>query len=289
VLKGLEIGELACVDVKAGTAFHLEAIQTPNAVERNGKSVMTHYIEGLMARITEIRAISKYLVVDGYFMKKDFIGPMLKEGMQVITKVRSNAHLRYLLRKADQPKGPGRKKSKGEKINLSKIDKRRWRLVDKKGDIEIYTAVIDCVLLKRQVRVVYITDVSTQRYEIILSTDTGLSADKILTYYRLRFQIEFLLRDAKQHAGLEDCQARSKNKLNFHFNMSLTSVSVAKVCSHLSIPKEERTAFSLESIKRLYHNKLLTETIFDNLALDLNCKKIKRLYEQCLDFGRMAA
>jgi hypothetical protein len=39
--------------------------------------------------------------------------------------------------------------------------------------------------------------------------------------YRLRFQIEFLYRDAKQFTGLNDCQARSPSKLNFH-NMSLT-------------------------------------------------------------------
>jgi len=33
----------------------------------------------------------------------------------------------------------------------------------------------------------------------------------------------------------------------------------------------------------------VTETIFSNLELDLSCKKINRLYYQCLDIGRIAA
>ena len=39
---------------------------------------------------------------------------------------------------------------------------------------------------------------------VLFSTDTDLSADQIVDYYRLRFQIEFNFRDAKQYWGLED-------------------------------------------------------------------------------------
>mgnify|MGYP003439838048 CR=1 FL=1 len=39
----------------------------------------------------------------------------------------------------------------------------------------------------------------------------------IIQYYKSRFQIEFFYRDAKQDTGLNHCQARSENKLNFHF------------------------------------------------------------------------
>jgi hypothetical protein len=110
-----------------------------------------------------------------------------------------------------------------------------------------------------------------------------------LKYYRLRFQIEFLIRDAKQHCGLEECQARSENKLYFHFNMALSAVSVAKAAVWLSLPKKKREAFSMRNIKLMYYNKIITDRIFSNLALDLNCKKIKHLYCQCLDIGRLAA
>jgi hypothetical protein len=287
-LKGLEIGCLACVDVQAGTALHLAAIQTPDTTAREGKSLIAHYLENLLSRISILLSLSNYLVVDGYFMKKEFILPLTASGMQVITKMRSDANLYYPVREQDQPQGRGRKRIKGKKINLRKIDKRRWKHIGTQQGIQLFTALVYCAVLKRLVRVVYLLDTKTQKYEMLLCTDKELSGEKIVAYYRLRFQIEFLLRDAKQHGGLQDCQARSRNKLNFHFNMALTSVSVAKAAHYLSVPENDRGAFSLQSIKRYYHNKLLTEIIFDNLALDLNCKKIIRLFNQCLEIGAMA-
>jgi hypothetical protein len=178
---------------------------------------------------------------------------------------------------------------KGDKINLKKIDKRRWELVTTDQHASLYTAVVYCVMLKRNVRVIYLLHHHNGKYDVFLCTDTELAAQKAFTYYRLRFQIEFLLRDAKQHSGLEDGQARSKNKLAFHFNMSLSAVSAAKAAHYLPHPQEHRGAFSLQSIKRLYHNKLLTDVIFGNLAIELNSPKIIRLYHQCLYFGNLAA
>lgn len=72
-------------------------------------------------------------------------------------------------------------------------------------------------------------------------------------------------------------------------NMSLTNIGIAKAIHYLSIPKEVRKSFSLENIKRLHHNKLIADLIFSNLGLDLSCKKIKRLYENCIEIGKMAA
>ena len=143
--------------------------------------------------------------------------------------------------------------------------------------------------LKQLVRIVYLQDNQTNRHDIFLCTDILIDPALIVKYYRLRFQIEFLIRDAKQHCGLEQSQARSENKLYSHFNMALNAVSIAKAAIWLSVPKEKREAFSMRNIKLMYYNKIMTERIFSNLALDLNCKKIKRLYRQCLDIGRLAA
>ena len=50
-----------------------------------------------------------------------------------------------------------------------------------------------------------------------------IEALDILENFQNRFQIEFLYRDGKQHTGLNDCQARSENKLHVHFIASLTA------------------------------------------------------------------
>jgi hypothetical protein len=288
--KGLEIGCLAVVDVKNETAMHMEAIQTPNSEQRKkqGVTMVKHYAGFILSRMVSLLTISKYLAVDGYFMKKEFILPIVKEGLHIITKMRNDANLRYLY-KGRQSKGKGRKKMYDGKVNLNKIDKRKWDLVKTEKNKEYYTSELYCITLKKVVRIVYLYDIKSKKYEVFLCTDTKLSAMKIVRYYRLRYQIEFLLRDAKQHAGLEDCQARDEKKMHFHFNMALSSVSMTKALYYLSTAKEERKEFSMQDVKRLYHNKLITETIFSNLDLDLNCKKIKKLYHNCLDIGRMAA
>jgi hypothetical protein len=110
-----------------------------------------------------------------------------------------------------------------------------------------------------------------------------MDARKILRYYGLRFQIEFLIRDGKQYTGLEDCQARSKDKLNTHFNLVLTNVNWAKVEHYLSIPKDERQSFSLQDSKRKAYNRAIVNFIFSNLAIDLNGKKIKQLHNECIN------
>jgi hypothetical protein len=38
----------------------------------------------------------KYLAADGYFMKHDFIVPLLREGLHVITKMRPDANLTHI-------------------------------------------------------------------------------------------------------------------------------------------------------------------------------------------------
>mgnify|MGYP001604483588 CR=1 FL=1 len=99
--------------------------------------------------------------------------------------------------------------------------------------------------------------------------------------------MEFLIRDAKQYAGPEDCQARDEQKLHTHFHIAMTAVSIAKTAYYLSLPIEQRGSFSMADIKMLHMNQLITKRIFSNSAVDLSCRKIKRIYNQCLNFGRV--
>lgn len=146
-----------------------------------------------------------------------------------------------------------------------------------------------CVQLKLQVLTAFVYYKDNDQPQIIIGTDREMDAVTLCKYYGLRFQIEFLIRDAKQHAGLEDCQARDEHKLSYHFNLALTVVSIAKAAYHLSVSINQRTSFSMADIKMLHMNKLITRRIFDNLALDLSCRKINRIYNQCLNFGRLRA
>jgi hypothetical protein len=289
-IRGLEISCLALIDVEAQTAMPLETIQTPSKEEMRNKGInlIGHYVS-LIDKQKEI-LVSKveYLVVDGYFMKKEFINPILEFGLQVITKMRPDANLRYAF-KGHQKKGRGRPRLYDEKVDCRNIDKRRIRKFDEDEHTTYYSGQVYCVTLKRLVTIVYIQDKKTGKHEIFISTDTNMDASLILQYYRLRFQIEFLIRDAKQFTGLEECQARGEKKLYFHFNMAFSAVGVAKAATWLNVEKSNRESFSMRNIKLLYYNKFITERIFSNLGVDMNCRKIKKLYRQCLEIGNLAA
>jgi len=289
-LKGLEIGCLAFVDVAAATALHRVAEQTPSPKElkAKGKTLVNHYVEVIEKHIGASKAVTRYLAVDGYFMKKEFISPLLKRGLHIITKARSDANLMYVF-KGKQKSGKGRRKLYDGKIDIRKIDKRRLARCYSDEHIEVYAGVVYCVLLKQVVLAAFIYYGEKEKPEIIICTDTTLEAMTMCKYYGLRFQVEFLIRDAKQHAGLEDCMARDKNKLHAHFNIAMTVVSIAKAAYHLSVPAEQRGSFSMADIKMMHMNQLITKRIFSNLALNLNCRKIKRIYNQCLNFGRLRA
>jgi hypothetical protein len=107
--------------------------------------------------------------------------------------------------------------------------------------------------------------------------------------YDLRYQVEFLIRDSKSYAGLEDCQARSKEKLNNHFNIAMTAVSLAKAAYFLSLSRKEREGFSMADVKMIYMNELITNRIFSILDIDPCCEKYKQPYEDCLNFARYRA
>src|SRR5690606_16992078 len=115
-----------------------------------------------------------------------------------------------------------------------------------------------------------------------------MDAAAIVKYYRLRFQIEFIYRDAKQFTGLENCQARSQNKLDFHFNLALTATNVAKAAHWMSIPKEERGAFSMADIKTMNYNELLRDRVISTYWVNPHLRKYQKHVKEILLYCTMA-
>lgn len=282
--KGLEAGCLSIIDIEDRTAYCLEVVQTPAGCA----NLMDHYTAILKRRKEDIVPYTSYLTVDGFFIKKGFIGAMQEMGLQVITKARHDSNMLYLY-KGPRSKGRGRPRRFAGKINLNQIDKRRWKVCYCNEELIAYELVVWSVRLRREVKAIYLWYRQSGSYAILLSTDTTLDGEVIVQYYGLRFQIEFLIRDAKTYTGLEHCQGRSEEKLYNHFNMALFSVSAIKWLVWTRLPDHEQIPFSMRSIKTYFMNKFLTETIFLKLGLELKNKKIKQTYWECLNIGAMAA
>ncbi len=72
--------------------------------------------------------------------------------------------------------------------------------------------------------------VSGARAHVVLfSDDLELDYDKLIDYYRLRFQIEFNFRDAKQYWGLEDFMNVKETQIANAVSLSLFMVNLSHV------------------------------------------------------------
>lgn len=285
---GIEIGGLAAIDIENHTALHLEAVQT---LIEDDRSLTDWYADIIASRIEALRSISKYLVADAWFSKRPFADQIIALGMHLVSRLRDDADLKYLYK--GKPTGKrGRPKKYAGKIDPGNIDEEYFELVSETDGSTIHAAVVYSQSLKRNIQLVHVKYTDGKGRETIklyFSTEIDMNALDILDYYQARFQIEFLYRDAKQYTGLMDCQARSKNKLNFQFNASLTSINLAKIEHWLSIPRDERKAFSMVDIKTMNHNALLIQRFFDVFAVNPNKMKNQKNVKELIYYGTIAA
>ena len=141
----------------------------------------------------------RYLVSDAYYRKQTFTHGVLECGYHPIGKLRRDANLRYLFTGQQRPKG--RHKRYDGKLIIGDIS--RLDFVGEYNGVKLYTAIVNCVTLKRNIRIVYLLK-NTGGYAVLFSTDNELNALSLHQYYKAQFQIEFLFRDAKQFTGLGD-------------------------------------------------------------------------------------
>ena len=282
--KGLEIATLAWVDVTHNSAYALSVEQTPATQSSDAEQTRIDSYLAHVAGVVTTQQLQplKYLVVDGYFSKQKFVDGICALDMHLVGKLRRDANLRHLYR-GPRHSGPGRPKTYDGKVSVS--DLARFEQVDAgDADIALYHQVVNHGHLKRHLRLVLVRHRPTGRYALLFSTDVALSAQTLYRYYKARFQIEFLFRDAKQFTGLGDCQARSASKLRFHFNASLSAVSFAKLEGR-QVSDKQGVPFSMASVKRRCFNQHLVDRILDQLATEDRLDKSGPLYEELCNYG----
>lgn len=294
-LWGLEVGLLSVIDVDNHTAFHLDANQTPAKAEREAKGInlLEHYGQAVLWAAPQLMCLSAYLAVDAYFAKKEFIDRILSDtSLQIISRLRQDANCYYLYQ---GPKRAGRdapKKYAG-KINWQEPDPTYFNLHFADQGLKLYDGVVYCKFLSCHIGIAFCQYLDKNHqvsgYKIYFSTDLHLPAFMICKYYQLPFQQEFLIRDGKQFTGLQDCQARSTAKLEYHWNTALTAINIAKAEHWLNKPKAERGSFSMSSIKTFYHNQLLIDQLFNILPEETKIAKNHPQIRQLYHFGAIAA
>lgn len=234
--KGLEISQIALIDIDLNQSFHLEAVQTApvKTLKIASLSLCDWYAHSLCTRKEELQKISKLVVADAFFSKITFIEPLKAAGFQVISKLRDDANLRYKF--TGEYSGKGRPPEFAGRVNFKELNMDIFTKIQVNETTQAFYAVVNSKSLKTDILLVLeqkIDENGKTVQRLIFSTDTTMNAIEVLEYYHCRFQMEFTFRDAKQATGLNHSQARDIDKLNFHFNASLTTINIAKII-HLS-------------------------------------------------------
>jgi hypothetical protein len=322
--KGLEISVIAVVDVEGHRGYSLSVQQTPGqgtprAAKPQSKRIdwqtieqvqqhlqqlpdkpktppamtrMDHYLAHLQATRPFLPMGLKYWVADGFYSKQKFVEGVVGLELHLISKLRRDADMRYLYTGQQKPRGAKRKYD--GKVDLKDLS--RFTLVEQlEPGLTLYTAVVWHVSLKRQIRIAGLIDTrqtGKTGVALLFSTDVELDAKQIVKYYQARFQIEFIFRDAKQFTGLCDAQTRNPQRLDFHFNASLTALNLAKYQEQLRQMQRDgghsSPSFSMASYKRCAFNDHLLERFICQLDLNPTLIKSHPNYENLRSYGIIA-
>lgn len=205
----------------------------------------------------------KYFVGDGYYGNNTCSNICLEFGINLISKLQTNSAL-YL--KAEKNKNKrGRPAKYGDKIDIRNLSEHYLKEIKIENNIETKYYQLSCLnkSFEQELNVVILihTDLKTNKisHNILFSTDLELSYDKIVHFYRLRFQIEFNFRDAKQFFGLQDFINIKEQRIHNFINLSgfMVNLSQALIIDY----RKNHKYFSLIDLISLYRSKFYTSHI----------------------------
>lgn len=256
-LKGLEISMIALVSISKKESFCLSIAQTPEKLTEENR--LDFYLNQFSNCADYLRKKAKYWVADGFYAKQKAWDKVKSLGFEMISKLRTDANMQYIYQGLQKAKG--RRKTNGGKVRWKAENLRETLIFEglTSEGWQMYSQVLWSVQWKTKLKVVYLQWERKGKigYALIAGSDLNLSAEKIVEYYRLRFQIEFLFRDAKQHLGLQDCQSTHKECLDFHFQAVMMCLNLARQTHYC----QAQTSFSLYDLKTDYFNQHWLETI----------------------------
>jgi len=289
--KGLEASLFCVVDVDSKAAYAISAAQTldpdKNQAENGNagdeETRIDVYLEHIVRDYKHLPPEVRHMGVDAFFTKSKFVhGTIKRTGLHVVGKMRIDANLRFLF--AGQQSGKGRPKRFDGKFSVDDLSRLHDEGNTKNGKAKLYSCILYSVSLEMDLKIVVaITEHKGKVGTAILySTDLTLGAFDLYEYYTSRFQIEFQFRDAKQFTGLDDCQARLPQSINFHFNASFMALNLSRFMYHSGEPSDP---FSMATIKARSYNERLIECVFPMFGIDPTLIKDTPAYQTALNYG----
>ena len=205
----------------------------------------------------------KYCVLDGAFGYNASIQMIKSTGLYIISKLQKNAEL-YLPYEGPYA-GRGPRQKYGQRVDYNNIPEEYLKETTTEDGIKtsVYQIEVWHKLIPHKLNIVIIhkTNLKTgaTAHVILFTDDLKLAYEKIIDYYKLRFQIEFNFREAKQYWGLEDFMNVKELPVNNAANLAFFMVNMSD--AWIEQNKPENPDFSAEDLKAHFRGRKYVEEI----------------------------
>ena len=231
-----------------------------------------------------------HFVYDGALGNNAGLQTVKQLKLYLVSKLRHDSML-YFPYKGEYS-GKGKPKKYGDKLTLETLPEKNLCEATVKKNIEtkLYQVQVWHKNFPDLLNVVVIVKKNLKTGKVakvlLFSDDLNLSYDKLINYYRLRFQIEFNFRDAKQYWGLEDFMNVKETQVTNIANFSLFMVTF----SQLLLPQiKALERKSILDLKTMFRARKFTRRIINSLSLNAEEFLITDKVFQAAEIGKIHA
>jgi DDE superfamily endonuclease len=255
------------------------------------------YLSRIQTMLTKLLALVGldlkvvYCVLDGAFGHNNALQMVRQCSLHLISKLRADTAL-YLPYTGSQKKMGSRKKY-GQKLDYTHLPEPYLQETTLKAGIQtnIYQMTVWHKLFPDPLNVVIIRklNLKTQAWAqvILFSSDLTLAYPQLIDYYRLRFQIEFNFRDAKQFWGLEDFMNVNQIPVYNAANLAMFMVNLSQVL--LAHFRPTCPIFSVNDLKAYFRGRKYVTEVLKLLPQKLEPIFIDQIYAHIAHIGSINA
>ena len=172
-----------------------------------------------------------YVIFDGELGHNNAMQMVRQVGLHLVSKLRYNSALDFPYDGPYCGRGPRRKY--GKKLDYRNMPSAYLQAtsIDEGIETNIYQMSLWHKQFAEMLNIVVIIKTNLQTHKtahvVLFSSDLTLGYAPLIDYYRLRFQLEFNFRDAKQYWGLEDFMSVKETPVYNSANLAMFMVNVS--------------------------------------------------------------
>jgi putative transposase len=230
-----------------------------------------------------------YFIFDGELGHHDTMQMVSQGGRHLIAKLRYNAALYFPYDGPYWGRGPRRKY--GQKLDDRNMASEYLKATCIDDDIE--TSIYQMSLWHKKfsdmlhIVVIVKTNLKTSKtaHVVLFRSDLTLGYDQWIDYYRLRCQLEFNFRDAKQYWGLEDFMNVNEQPVYNSANLSMFMVNVSHAL--IGAMRVQWPAFSVNDLKAWFRGQKYVVETLKLLPVMPDSVFIDQVVSQMAELGRV--